>query len=659
VVRDVFAFLRHSDYPRLEREFRELYQEPNVRYAVFGVLLAVVGFGGFHLMDVAAGRVPPMDGAGVARLGLTLMFAGAALLIYRCREFVTRFYTPLANVFFLVAVQGAALLPLAVHGSQSNTEFYWSLNASLVTAIIVIFGFSRLTARNTALVVLTGCATGAMTTAFAPVFDGYYFSRLVLHLVIVGIASFSLRQSVERRERQLFLLAKDNLLKNVYAKELEAAKSRVEEADNVKMRFLANMSHEFRTPMSGVVQTLEVVKRSATGEIAKLVSKAIDSSNAFLNTINSILNYTRWSQGALSATPTRVSLAAVVRRVVARHSEVLSRGGVTLNLRLDLTDSEDYVLVDEVMLAEALGNVLGNAAKFTKAGRVDFGVELRRRSASPSAVTIEAVVTDTGIGIPEQAQPLLGTAFYQVDSGSNRTAEGSGLGLAIVSRLVSAMGGTWSVSSTEGKGTTVRLSVPVAVQDATGRSPIGRRGHPVHALGFPHRGPALLSGAVLLVEDNELNAALAKDLLTLMGLKVTVAGNGAEATAAVERASFDVILMDCQMPIMDGYEATRAIRRQERERGAGRVAIVAVTANALAGDREKCLEAGMDDHLAKPYTARQLHEILTAWLPKVFDQERASPLNSVLMPGWSPGSATRHGPQGAPSRPLDNTPACR
>ena len=616
-MRNVFAFFRPAGDPQLEEEFRKVYQEPNLRYAQIGFLLAVAGFGGFYVMDALAGRVPAVGWAGAARLALTLWFAAGALLVYRFRAFVIRFYTPLVNFFFLVAVQGAAFLPIAVHGSQPNTEFYWSLNASLITAIILIYGFSRLTAKNTALVVLTGCATGAATTAFAPSFDWYYFGRLLLHLAIVNVASFSLRQGVERRERQLFLLAKDNLMKNVYAKELEAAKSRAEEADKVKMRFLANMSHEFRTPMSGVVQTLEVVNRTATGDVARLVAGAIESSNSFLSTINSILNYTRWSQEDLPVTPSSVSLAAVVRRVVARHSEAISRRGLALHLRLDLTDSEDYVRVDEVMLTEVLGNVLGNAVKFTKAGRIDFGIELKRKaSTSHPAVSIEAVVSDTGIGIPQEFQPLLGTAFYQVDSGSDRREQGAGLGLAIASRLVSAMGGSWSISSTKGKGTTFRMSVPAEVATgATGRKPISD-GSPFRTRDFRHREIEQLVGTVLLAEDNELNAALAKDLLNLMGLEVTLATDGQQAALAAREADFDIILMDCQMPIMDGYEATRTIRRHEKERSARRAPIVAVTANALAGDRERCLDAGMDDHLAKPYTAAQLYEMLTIWLPR-------------------------------------------
>jgi len=612
-VKDVFAFLRTSGDPILEREFRALYQEPNVRYAMFGTLLAVVGFGGFHLMDVAAGRVPALDWAGAARFALTSIFVLATYIVFRYQDFVTRFYTPLANVFFLVAAHGAALLPIAVYGVESPVELYWSLNASLVTATIVIYGFSRLTARNTALVVFSGYATGLATAALSPGFDLYYFGRLALHLAIVNVASFSLRQSIERRERQLFLLARENLRRNIYAQELEAARTQAVEADRVKMRFLANMSHEFRTPMSGVVQTLEVVRRTATGETAKLVARAIDSSNAFLGTINSILDYTRWSQDVVPVSISTVGLGGLVRRVVARHSAEISRRGLALHLRLDLTDSEDFVKTDAVMLAEVLGRLLANAVKFTPAGRIDLGVELRRRpEAGPTGVSIEASVVDTGIGIPDAVRSRLGTAFYQVDNASNRKEGGTGLGLAIVEKLVSALGGSWSLSSVEGSGTEIRLTVPAEL--ASAHEGAALRGS-FRALDFRHREIEQLRGSVLLVEDNELNAALAQDLLGLMGLEVVLACDGQQAIEVAAAKDFDLILMDCRMPVLDGYAATRAIRLEERQRGTRRIPIVAVTANALAGDREVCLDAGMDDHLAKPYTAAQLREVLATWLP--------------------------------------------
>jgi signal transduction histidine kinase/CheY-like chemotaxis protein len=608
-VRNIFAFLRQSADPLLEREFRELYQEPNVRYARYGCVLAIVGFGGFHLMDVAAGRTPAMDWAGAARLAITLYFVAATIVVTYWRAFVTRHYTLVANLFFLVAVHGAALLPIAVHGVVSPPELYWSLNASLVTAIIVTYGFSRLTAKNTALVILSGCATGLVTATLSPGFDLYYFGRLVLHLAIVNIAAFSLRQSIERRERQLFLLARENLRRNIYAQELEATKSRAVEADMVKMRFLANMSHEFRTPMSGVVQTLEVVKRTATGEVASLVARAIESSNAFLGTINSILDYTRWSDGAVPVSLSSVGLSALIRRVIARHTTAISRRGLALHLRLDLTASEDYVRTDEVLLTEIFSHVLDNAVKFTEVGRLDFGVELRSRAgAGAREVFVEVMVSDSGIGIPADLQPLLGTAFYQVDNASNRKEGGAGLGLAIVSRLVSALDGTWSLSSIEGSGTVVRLSIPAERASPPPGSQARR------FLDSGQRNVEKLRGRVLLVEDNELNAALAKDLLGIIGLDVTLALDGRQAVAEVSARPFDIVLMDCQMPVMDGFAATRAIRADERDRGSRRIPIVAVTANALAGDRENCLAAGMDDHLAKPYTAAQLREVLATWL---------------------------------------------
>ena len=171
-------------------------------------------------------------------------------------------------------------------------------------------------------------------------------------------------------------------------------------------------------------------------------------------------------------------------------------------------------------------------------------------------MSIEATVADTGIGVPDELQPRLGTAFYQVDNACNRKEGGTGLGLAIVSRLVSALDGTWSLSSVEGCGTVVRLSIPTELASP----PAGRGAWIAGGLDFRHREIEQLRGNVLLVEDNELNAALAKDLLGLMGLDVTLAFDGRQAVAAAAARPFDVVLMDCHMPVMDGYAATRAIR---------------------------------------------------------------------------------------------------
>ena len=630
-MRNVFAFLRSRDDPQLEREFRQVYQEPSVRYLQIGFLLGVVGFGGFYLMDALTGRLDAGSAVSMSRAALTLVFCAGAFAIHKYRSLVVRYYTFTVNLFCFIGIQGAALLPFAVHGNRSPSEFYWSLNSSLVTGVIVIYGFSRLTARNTGAVVLMGCATGLSIAALSPAFDPYYFGRLLLHILIVNVASFSLRQSVERRERQLFLLARENLQKNVYAKELELAKSRVEEANDVKMRFLSNMSHEFRTPMHGVIQTLELVGRTASGEVGRFVSKAIESSSSFLGTINSILNYTRWSQPNLPTRASTVSLSDLVRAVTDRYSQAIATRGLSFHLRLDLTDRNDQVLIDDAMLDEVIGSILGNAVKFTKTGRIDFGVAQRREpGADGEAVIVDIVVSDTGIGIPVEQQSLVYTPFYQADSGSNRAEGGAGLGLTVAHRLVEAMGGTMTFSSAVGRGSSFRVSVPARL---TYRNDLGGKAGnrclaPPGNTGHPGRDPAPLAGSVLLVEDNELNAALARELLQLMGLDVTVAANGMEGVAATRVKRFDLILMDCQMPVMDGYEATRAIRAEEGGQGVRRVPVVAVTANALAGDREKCLAAGMDDYLAKPYRAAQLRAKVALWIVET-PEIPASPLPAI------------------------------
>jgi hypothetical protein len=216
---------------------------------------------------------------------------------------------------------GAALVPIALHGNSSNADIYWSLNSSLTTGAIVIYGASRLTARNTALIVLVGCFIGIGTALRLPTFDWYPFGRLVFHLTFVNLAAFSLRETVERHERSLFWLARENLSRNIYAKELEAARAQAEEGNEIKLRFLANMSHEFRTPMNGVMQTLEIASRTATTELAGLIERARRSGNALLGTLNSILEYTRWTQHGLTPNRAPVSLSDSLRRVVLRHEK--------------------------------------------------------------------------------------------------------------------------------------------------------------------------------------------------------------------------------------------------------------------------------------------------------------------------------------------------
>ncbi|MEO8835902.1 MAG: ATP-binding protein, partial [Caldimonas sp.] len=286
--------------------------------------------------------------------------------------------------------------------------------------------------------------------------------------------------------------------------------------------------------------------------------------------------------------------------------------GVELTLRLDLTSSEDVVLVDKVMLNEILIQLLDNAVRFTPSGRIRVNLELQRQSVLPyPAAILQITVSDTGIGIRPELHNLVFTPFYQVDDSKLRKVGGTGLGLAIVKRLCDVMRGSLALESAIGVGTTIRIRLPVNILKENRI----RRGVSAPVADAEHASlRQSLKGNVLLVEDNEFNALLAKELLTLMGLTVACAVDGEAAACMAANLCFDAILMDCQMPNVDGYEATRRIRELERKMDWPGVPIIAITANALAGDRDECLAAGMDDYLAKPYTAAQLHAKLVRWI---------------------------------------------
>jgi len=320
-VKNVFLFFRHKDDvdPQLERDFRSAYQEPSLRYVQLAFVLGLIGFAGFLVMDLIHHTVPAMPGVLLARIAICLLLLfGLAITTFK-RDLVARHYTPIVNFYMFLGMLGAALLPMAVHGNRSTADVYWSINSSLTTGAIVIYGTSRLTARNTALIVLTGCFIGVGTALTLPTFDWYPFSRLVFHLTFVNLAAFSLRATVERHERSLFLLARENLSRNVYAKELEVARAQAEEGYEIKLRFLANMSHEFRTPMNGVMQTLELAGRTAGKELGDLIERARRSGQALLATLNSILEYTRWTQAGLVPKVTPVGLSDCIRQLVQRH----------------------------------------------------------------------------------------------------------------------------------------------------------------------------------------------------------------------------------------------------------------------------------------------------------------------------------------------------
>jgi signal transduction histidine kinase/CheY-like chemotaxis protein len=445
-----------------------------------------------------------------------------------------------------------------------------------------------------------------------------------IQLFLVAICCFFLRQSIESREWDLYLLAKENLRRNKHAQELEAAKWAAEEADSAKARFLANMSHEVRTPMTGVLQILEVVGQRVNGEDRALIDKGRKAGNALLRILNRILDYSKTAHAGADVIASRTDIADVCRTVAELHLAAAAAKGIDLRSRIDLPPTgESLVLVDEVKLFEIINNLVSNALKFTSRGFVELVVGLRVPStATLPRATLEIRVSDSGQGIDEDDLAKVFLPFYQRSRVGDAASGGTGLGLSIVKQLIQALDGDIGVQSQPGEGSVFTVAVPVTMVAAETQAelvdvswPPGEEDNISRASGSRAVCEAEFRGRrLLLVEDNELNALLASRLITAIGFEVVSAANGMIAVETVERHAFDVILMDCQMPVMDGYDAARTIRRLESTSGKSRTPIIAVTAYALAGDREKCLAAGMDDFLAKPYALGDLRPKLRRWV---------------------------------------------
>lgn len=391
------------------------------------------------------------------------------------------------------------------------------------------------------------------------------------------------------------------------------ARAAAEEANAAKSAFLANMSHEVRTPLNGVLGMTDLLIASTRDvESRRRLLLLQQSANNLLAIVNDILDLSKVEAGKLEIE----HVVFDVRSMLEDLAQVLDHQSRAKGVAFaaDVHESVPVIAIsDPARLRQVLHNLGSNAVKFTSTGRVT--IRAAATATGPGSL-LRVEVSDTGIGIPDVMKRKLFQPFVQGDSSTSRRYGGTGLGLAISQQLVTLLGGTIGVVSKEAHGSTFWIEVPLAASDdASG--PIGLGSAPVWAqrallqeasVGVPSDGE--IFGAVdtarlvrvLLVEDNEVNQILAREVLRNAGCHVALATNGVEAINARFSASFDVVFMDCQMPVLDGLEATRRIRARELSEGARRVRIVAVTANALVGDREQFLAAGADDYLSKPYS---------------------------------------------------------
>lgn len=392
--------------------------------------------------------------------------------------------------------------------------------------------------------------------------------------------------------------------------DLVEAKASAEEALKAKANFLAMMSHEIRTPMSGVIGLLEILSYTSLDEEQQGIVDTIgDSAQMLRQILDDILDYSKMEAGALELDASPFKLRQVVQGAVQMLTPLSDGKQLPIHATLDPRIAEEHI-GDDVRMRQILFNLLSNAIKFTDQGRVDVNVMLKAES--NGSQTLQLSVSDTGIGISEDQQGRLFQPFTQAEPSTARHFGGTGLGLSICHQIVSLMGGTIALQSSLGEGTTVTVEVTLPIAESLPPRQDGE--HVQRAL--PRMSTTLDRSRmrILIAEDHPTNRTVLAWYMQQLGLPFDMVENGAEALRALETGQYDLLLTDCLMPVMDGYELTRQLRQQEARTGKQRLPVVAITASVYKGEVDVCTNAGMDDYLAKPVSLGALATTLEHWL---------------------------------------------
>ena len=562
-------------------------------------------------LSLDAGGAEPLPAAGEHDL-LTLTHALERLVQQRetARELTEQILDQLPIPVFLKDREGRF-----VRFNRQFQEFYQRTRAQLMGARIEDFtsaGWAAVTQQEDEQAWRSGVMVSSerRVTQVDPPID------LVVNRIVIttGGQSYLLGFSIDVSEQRA---ARDAMQRAV-----ESAQA----ASRAKSEFLANMSHEIRTPMNGILGMTELVLESTLDSQQRddiaLVKASADS---LLTIVNDILDFSKIEAGKLDLEEVPFDLRKLVRQTIRAMALPAQQKGLLLRCTVP-PHLPRMVKGDPGRLRQVLVNLLGNAIKFTQQGSVTLA--LATGAETQDSCAIEFAVSDTGIGIPFDKQKLIFEAFSQVDGSTTRQFGGTGLGLTICRRLVILMQGDIALESVPGIGSTFRFSVPLQhsfVQPPADDNDTAQASEtPALALAplaFEEEDERSGSGLrILLAEDNPVNQRLALRLLQKMGHRITLVDNGADALERTMQGGHDLVLMDVQMPELDGLSATRRIRQWEAAHG-GHVPIVAMTARAMQGDRERCLEAGMDDYLSKPIDSERLRQLVSK-----FHVEHAGPV---------------------------------